>query len=96
MVTKKKNESVKKKIIEKPVIKEMELDIPNIIITKRKINWIGINRKIREYGKMLKIYNLNLPEFKFINKIRNFNYKNIWYKYCNWFNEKFNKEVEYE
>lgn len=103
MVTKKKVEPVKKKVIEKPVIEERELNIPDIIIVKKKINWIGINRKIREYGRTLKIYNLTLPEFRFITwlKLQNklsfkekygFDYKVLWQKYCNWWNKVINHE----
>jgi hypothetical protein len=64
--------------------------IEEYTITNYKINWVGINRKIREYGRKLKIYNLSLPEFKFIMNVIN-QIKEGWNKYCNWFNNKFNE-----
>ena len=88
MVTKKKVVKPKKEDIKNEEI-ERDLNIPEIITVKRKINWIGINRKIREYGRLLKIYNLNLPEFKFIFNIIS-KCKSGWNKYTEWWNRKVN------
>lgn len=87
--------NTKKKIISKPIdndIIEKFGTIEIIELTQWDVNYVSIRRKIQKYNflKNKKVGNekkikFNLPKIV----IPKFN---LWEKYCNWFNSKFNKE----
>jgi hypothetical protein len=60
-------------------------DVEVVIKRSSKFNWVGIFRKLNSIGKALKIIG---------DKSEKEYFKNLWNKYCIWWNNKFNKKIE--